>query len=464
MSDTHPAFALPTAAELDRLRLAADPLADDAAQRIAGTWEDAPLDADHPAVAQRFARLASATRLLNGLPANGALAGWTPAPDPQFPDLGPLLANYVAAAHRLPAWHDAASIMRAEQSFFSYGLLSCTVQFCAALPECYVAPDLSTVLRITGQLVQHTDHRVRATAAMLFPVMMKGGLAEGRGLGVRQMLKVRLIHAVVRNLILHGHPSQARPLLVRLRAEDPDAGMFEALYNHGWNLSAEGLPCNQEELAYILLTFGYVYLRSLRRLGLALTADDERAYLHCWNVAGSLLGVDERLMAWTMVDAQALFALLQQRARARPHDPDPRPALGQALMADIAANTPVRLLKPFGTLMARHLCGAQTAHDIGIAGAQPLAARLAFAVMLGLARAVDALVRLFVPRFSIIRFLTRLVGYPLMARYLMSQTRPLALPQESQQQINTMLAEWDSDPQAPTWLNALERRWTGRAG
>ena len=448
---------------LDRMRFATDPLADEVAAKITGHWEALPLPACDPANALRFERLARATRMLEDLPANAGLAAWSPAPDPQFPDLAPLLSAYVAAAHQLPPWHNAAKLMRAETLFYSYGLLSCTMQFCAALPECYVAPDLSAVLQITGQLVQRTDHRVRATAAMIFPVMMKGGLTHGDGYGVRQVLKVRLIHAVVRNLILHGDPAQAKVAVAQAAPASPGAGMFEALYNHGWNLAADGQPCNQEELAYILLTFGYVYLRSLRRLGIGLPGADEEAYLHCWNVTGHLLGVDAGLMAHTMDEAQALFTRMQQRARARSHTPDPRPALGRALVGDMAANIPLALFKPFGTLMTRHLCGAQTAADIGINGPQPLSSRLLFATMMGLASVTDRVVRRFAPQFSIARFLTRLVGYPLMAHYLMDQTRPLKLPEALHDQMNALLGQWSADPHAPRWLNALEQRCTGRS-
>jgi hypothetical protein len=457
---------LPGNALLDRMRFAADPLADEVAAKITGHWEARPLPAGDPANAPPFERLARATRMLEGLPTNAGLAAWSPAPDPQFPDLAPLLSAYVAAAHQLPPWHNATKLMRAETLFYDYGLLSCTMQFCAALPECYVAPDLSTVLQITGQLVQRTDHRVRATAAMIFPVMLKGGLTHGDGCGVRQVLKVRLIHAVIRNLILHGDPAQAKEAVARTAQTDSDAGMYEALYSHGWNLAADGLPCNQEELAYILLTFGYVYLRSLRRLGIGLPSADEEAYLHCWNVTGHLLGVDTSLMAHTMDEAQALFTRMQQRARARSHLPDPRPALGRALVGDMAANIPLALFKPFGTLMTRYLCGAQTAIDIGIGinGPQPLSSRVVFAVMMGLARVTDSVARWFSPQFSIARFLTRLVGYPLMAHYLMDQTRPLKLPEALHGQMNAMLGQWSTDPHAPRWLNALERRCTGRSG
>ena len=64
-----------------------------------------------------------------------------------------------------------------------HGALSCILLFCASLPECYVVPDLSSVLHTTGQLEQNTEYRIRSTAAMIFPVMLHGGLSH-RGAGV----------------------------------------------------------------------------------------------------------------------------------------------------------------------------------------------------------------------------------------------------------------------------------------
>ena len=42
-----------------------------------------------------------------------------------------------------------------------HGALSCILLFCASLPECYVVPDLSSVLHTTGQLEQNTEYRIR---------------------------------------------------------------------------------------------------------------------------------------------------------------------------------------------------------------------------------------------------------------------------------------------------------------
>lgn len=53
-----------------------------------------------------------------------------------------------------------------------------------------------------------------------------------------------------------------------------------ALLNHGWDMAAAGLPCNQLELSSTLLTFGDVDVRGMRALGVPLDPADEAAVLH----------------------------------------------------------------------------------------------------------------------------------------------------------------------------------------
>lgn len=350
-----------------------------------------------------------------------------------------------------------------------HGALSCILLFCASLPECYVIPDLSSVLHTSGQLEQNAEYRIRSTAAMIFPVMMHGGLSH-RGAGVAQVLKVRLIHATIRNLILHGSPQSAVAQLLAggagniapqaLLTQGGRQAMFQTLYARGWNLKGNGLPCNQEELAYTLLTFGYVFLRSLRKLGIGLRTADEEAYLHAWNVVGHVLGIDRSLMVVTMDEGEALMARMQARGRAEPVNPDPRPALGQALMQTMEKALPWSIVKPFPQLMTRYLCGRATANDLGLTQPVPWLSALLFWGVLLLARAVDAVVRLAMPRFSIVRALTRVLGYHFMSRVLMSQTRPLQLPTELLNQVDNVVHSWSDDPQAPGWLNRMEDRLT----
>jgi ER-bound oxygenase mpaB/B'/Rubber oxygenase, catalytic domain len=395
------------------------------------------------------------------------------------------LQRYLREGQTLPPWADRVKIERAEVLFMDYGALSCTLLFCASLPECYVIPDLSAVLHAAGQLEQHTDYRIRSTAAMIFPVMMKGGLGQPGGSGVAQILKVRLIHATIRNLLLRGAPADVLaalgdqlhvasagvvPPLASLAAtnEPHKRGMHDVLLTHGWRVGADGLPCNQEELAYTLLTFGYVFLRSMRQLGLGLSASDEEAYLHCWNVVGHVLGIRRELLVDTMAQAEALLAQMQARGRARPWLPDPRPALGSALMDTMVKAIPFTVLKGFPVLMTRYLCGTITSREIGVSEYVSSVTYLLFVLAMGLTRAIDTVIRWVIPEFSIARFFTRVVGYHLMSRVLLDQTRPLKLPDHLLNEVSKAMGPWSEDVKAPAWLNAIEDRltqhgaWTAR--
>ncbi|WP_313703935.1 oxygenase MpaB family protein [Massilia sp.] len=435
-------------------RYRADPLADDAIARILDCGVD------------RWQAIDIVNREIASWQTNGALAGWragaaTPAP------IAAVLEDFVRDARSLPAWADCGRIGQAEEVFVGMSVLSCTLLFCASLPECYVPVDLASVLHSAGQLERHTDYRVRATAAMIFPVMLRGGLTAPEGGGVAQVLKVRLIHATIRHLIMRGHPAAAvaggEPAgLPPLAPDGP--GLHRTLYARGWDVQAHGLPCNQEELAYTLLTFHYVFLRSLRRLGLGLTAQEEAAYLHGWNVVGHLLGIEQSLLVEDMDAAAALFERLQARGREAaaaglPYaTPDPRPALATALMRAMQDQIPSPLVKPFPVLLTRYLCGRRNARELGLDGPVALLSQGLFVAAMLAVRGVDWLGRRVHPGFSISRLCSRILGYRLTVRLLMDQTRPLKLPDALLNQVDHAVQGWDLDPAAPKWMNALEQR------
>lgn len=464
--------SLPDDALLDRARVEADPVADHAIERLL-----APCWVAHGASASEAQILASLEPLeLRVAEINAAVATWATnadvadwrAPVGTPPLVAEVLKDYLTETQALPEWAKPALIERAETLFFEEGVLSCLMLFCASLPECYVVPDLAQVLHTTGQLEARTEHRIRATAAMIFPVMLRGGLTAPDGAGRAQVLKVRLIHAMVRHLILRGAPTphrrhgvaalQASPLLAGRR--NP---FVAALLARGWSTESLGLPCNQEELAYTLLTFGYVILRGLHTLGVPYRPADEEAVLHTWNVMGALVGVQPSLMTDRMDAAQALFARLQARGRQQQAiAPDPRGPLGQALMACMARFIPWQLAQPWPVLLTRKLCGPRSAADIGLGPELPVSwsSRIAFGALLGVTRSIDAVVRLVLPQFSLSRLVGRVLGYHLLSSLLMDQTRPLRLPASLTADLHRTVGAWGVDRQAPGWVNALEDRFT----
>lgn len=433
----------------------ADPTADDTITALIGRRTG-----DSAVTGEGATRLAQANQLMLAWTHNAALApGWA-ATSQADPEVAAALEAYVAQARALPDWADAGKIARAEAIFMEHGPLSCTLLFCSSLPECYVMPQLAEVLHIAGQLEQHTEHRIRQTAAMVFPVMMKGGLTDPEGSGVAQVLKVRLIHATIRHLILRGDPQKVRGRVLPQLLAGADRSMHRALAAHGWDVDAQGLPCNQIELAYTLLTFSYSFLKSMRTLGLGLPREDEEAYLHAWNVMGHVLGVRRELMAWTMDEAAALFDVLQAQAPLLPGQADPRPPLGRALVAAMAHSIRVPVLRGLPVPLTRWLIGPETATRIGIDEHVSWATRLVFQVGRLLVGVTDGVVGLVVPGFSLSRLFTRAVGYHLLTRFLMNQTRPLALPDRVLNPMGELITGWSHDPLAPGWVNRLEDRLT----
>lgn len=154
---------------------------------------------------------------------------------------------------------------------------------------------------------------------------------------------------------------------------------------------------------------------------------------------------------------------MQARGRAdqsMPFGVDARPLLGRALMKSMEDVIPWRLVKPFPTLLTRRLCGSTVATEIGIDGRVSILSRAAFFLSMGLIRGIDWLVRLVLPEFSISRLISRVVGYQLMSKFLMDQTRPLKLPNHLLNGIAGMMSAWSEDPKAPRWMNKLEDRLT----
>lgn len=456
-------------AVLASMRFESDPWADAAIAAVLGDWQvpeaNGPLAASANALNMesmpQWAKLMAMTKAFEAWQSNDALVNWRGDTSTLAPDVSSAIVRYVTAAATMPEWADREKLARAEKIFMDYGPLSVAMLFCSSLPECYVVPDLAAVLHTTGQLEKHTEYRVRSTGAMIFPVMMRGGLTTGEGGGLAQIFKVRLIHATIRHLILRRspqnmvaaidafnanpesastHPGQVAPLATVQRGD----GMYQALFAHGWDVDKLGLPINQQELLYTLMTFSYVFLRSMRILNIPLTREDEEAYIHAWNVAGHFLGIEHAHMPQTYNEAATLFDRIQAHAATLEPivTPDVRPNLGVALMNAMASVLPGTILKAVPTLLTRKLCGPASSSALGLNKPTPLLARVLFHGAFAIVSAIDAVLRLFAPRFSICRAITRALGYQFVSEILMDQTRPLKLPLHVQQRVASMMSGW----------------------
>jgi hypothetical protein len=276
------------------------------------------------------------------------------------------LRKYLTLSSTLPPWIKPKMIEDAEEFFLLYGISSATQLSCASLPECYMMQHGTEVLAFTKFLQLDPGRRIRETAMMVMNVMCPGGLMpKGRvGIGVHATQKVRVMHAIIRHMIEHDPGAAANPTDPELRRKF-------------------GRPINQEDLAFTLLTFSYVAVRSYGKLGVPMPEAHKNAYVHCWNVVGYLMGIREDLLPADYRESETLYEAIME------HQGGESPA-GQALTA--ALMNLLKTLMPPGArhlpvILTRYLVGSQNAEMLGLTKG-PFRDRVQFWCMLRLWRGV----------------------------------------------------------------------------
>jgi hypothetical protein len=129
------------------------------------------------------------------------------------------------------------------------------------------------------------------------------------GRGFLTARKVRFLHSSIRFML--RHPEKMRPDAAA--GGDPRT-LTDRLSNvpAPWN-EAYGAPINQEELAFGLLSFGYLIPMGLERWGCPVSRAQKEAFLHLWRVIGHVMGIRGDLMTDDWDEATDLLALVMKR-------------------------------------------------------------------------------------------------------------------------------------------------------
>lgn len=341
-----------------------------------------------------------------------------------FPDdeiIRNALEAYYNQATQLPSWVDQEKLKLGCHVFQDHLFTSFMVLGCASLPICYVcSPDVK-VLGFTRRLIDDAPRRLVETAQMVTDVMSTGGLEvkDNRlsGKGIQSILKIRLIHASVRHLILH----KDKLLAAHAHKDDIDpknfllAYVFDSIQDKAtwygkskpdaWNKETDGVPINSEALAETLLTFSYLILRGLNDIGVRLSKTQQDAFLHSWNIAGYVLGVKEDFLKEfsNFEQSDVIYKQIMKRRLGATQDG----YLLQQSLLEIFSDNAARLI-PFGRILhVRKLARLITSKLITNAAYNALGLKLS---------AYDRFIRFFV--WLGVKFLALLVNLRL--------TRPLA--------------------------------------
>ena len=178
-----------------------------------------------------------------------------------------------------------ASIERVRRLFLDHGVEIFLVLACYSLPSAYGAAKGARVLGRSRYLLDDPVRRLCETARFVMNVMLD---PVERGLPAAR--QVRMIHATLRMLMV---ASESEP----------------------WDVERLGVPINQEDLLGTLMTFSWVVMDGLARLGVpeARDAETRQAVIDVWRMIGLELGIEEALLPDDFEEAGQLMRLVRSR-------------------------------------------------------------------------------------------------------------------------------------------------------
>ncbi len=292
---------------LDKQRLATDPLAD---QAISFMFESGQ--------AKRFREL---TTLLED-------NDYTIPQD--WPDE---LQTFLIESRQLPQWADAKKISEGQAFFKKHASSLVLMLGLMSLPYDYAAANGAQVLLMSDRLRYDANKRLAETGKYVFDVGMANSFGK-KGSAIASAQKVRLIHAAIRYHIKKSGKWQAQ-----------------------W-----GEPVNQEDMAGTNLSMSLIPIRGMRKLGIDVSKDTCMAYVHLWNVASFIMGVDEILLPDTSKEA---FILEQAIAGRQFRQSDAGTTLTSSLLKSVGENAGPQMQWLAPKLM-RYLLGDDVSDLLGV--------------------------------------------------------------------------------------------------
>lgn len=259
-----------------------------------------------------------------------------------IPDAPAPLREMIEEAAHVPAWVDWKTTDRGGDLLMRAGALGGAVLGARSLVLGYASPGGNKPLVFSGRLGEKAAARLNETARFVQAVCRPSGMrpfAEGWQI----TLKVRLIHAQVRKMLL------ASPR---------------------WDSKAWGIPANQHDLAGTTLLFSASIIDGLRKLGLKISHEEAEAYIHLWRWVGRVIGVSPDILPGSVPEAMRLADLIELTMGEPDQDSrDLTKALFQSAIE--AARTKAELRAAhrssrFGMMICRELVGDDLADKLAV--------------------------------------------------------------------------------------------------
>jgi hypothetical protein len=201
------------------------------------------------------------------------------APTPHAPHA---LRALIDECAYVPAWVDWDACERGGELLMRAGVIGGAVLGARSLVLGYASPAGNKPLVLSGRLKEQAMRRLNETARFVQAVSRPSGMRPFAD-GWQITLKVRLIHAQVRRMIL----TSGR-----------------------WDAAAWGAPINQHDMAGTTLLFSVSIVDGLRKLGLQVSSREAGDYVHLWRWVGHVIGVHPEILPASEADAMRLADLI----------------------------------------------------------------------------------------------------------------------------------------------------------
>ena len=199
------------------------------------------------------------------------------------------IGRWLGEHGELPDWVDRERLERGCAVVIEHGPQVCVALATASLVYCYAGYPGVKVLTFSRRLGHDADRRVGETAQFALAVMAPGSL-DPCGRGIRKIQKVRLLHAAIRHLVTGSGR---------------------------WDVAADGIPICQEDLVGTLLSFSWIVVDALRKLGVRIDDQEADDYHYRWRVIGQMLGIEPAAIPADLAQAGELTRQIARRNHRR---------------------------------------------------------------------------------------------------------------------------------------------------
>lgn len=199
--------------------------------------------------------------------------------DPEVERTAPALArDLFEEAAQPPEWYDPHATMPGTRAFFRDADAILQAFAAGVIVEGF-ASNISKSFVITGRLRDQGLNRLQMNNRHVLDIFLPGGL-ERLGDGWKLSLRIRLVHAQVRRLLLRSQE---------------------------WDAAAWGTPISAAHLGLGAASFSARLILHSTRLGVNMTREERESFMMIWRYSYHLMGIPESMQPKTEQEALHFF-------------------------------------------------------------------------------------------------------------------------------------------------------------